>query len=159
MLTGVLLGHTDPPLSAEGRREIANVDINAAVGYTSPLRRCAESASLVARRNTPVLVIQDLREISFGEWDGLAWQQIEQRWPAESAAKLRNWLGITPPGGESRESFVERLDAVLLQVRSGPMPAAIVAHQAVNARLAYLLSGSEELTFQQAYGEVYEYTI
>jgi probable phosphoglycerate mutase len=100
----------------------------------------------------PALVIPEFAEINFGEWDGLAWSEVEQRWPSEARAKLDDWLGLAPPGGESWCAFIERVRRGLDQVRM--FPAAIVAHLVTNSAIAHLIDGRDALQFQQSYCEV-----
>ena len=64
----------------------------------------------------PVQVEPDLIECDFGEWEGLTFAEVRERWPEQ----LDAWLAspaVAPPGGES-------FDAVLARVRSVPDPAA-----------------------------------
>lgn len=147
-LTGVLLGQCDPPLSAAGRAHAASLldGIGLKMVYSSPLRRALETAEAIAR-DAPVTIVDDLREITFGEWDGLAWAEIEAAEPDLAARKLRDWHGVTSPGGETWESFAARVTHAFEQIRNGPRPAAMVAHAAVNQ----VLCGVD-----QPYGGVHE---
>jgi broad specificity phosphatase PhoE len=79
---------------------------------SSPLRRAQETAAAVATAvGLEVRVEPAFVEAAFGEWDGLDFAAVKQRWPAE----LRAWLdspAVAPPGGES-------LDEVYRRVRVG----------------------------------------
>lgn len=144
---GVFLGQLDPPLSARGRAAAAQLcEIEAAAIYTSPLRRAAETAAFL--RGEPV-TLDELREISYGEWTGRTWAEIESAW-----SDVADWHSITPPGGEPWPAFLQRVDAAWTRIRAGAFPAAIVAHQGVNAALAALIAGRDPLSFTQNYGEV-----
>ena len=70
-ITGVILGQLDPELSAAGRAHAATLltQVKLAAVYSSPLRRALETARLLAR-GARVEVLDDLREISYGDWDG-----------------------------------------------------------------------------------------
>ncbi|MDQ6704409.1 MAG: histidine phosphatase family protein, partial [Acidobacteriota bacterium] len=68
--------------------------------------------------------------------------------------KAADWLGVAAPGGESWQELLKRIETVWRAVRTGPEPAAVVAHQAVNAALANLIEGRDPLRFEQQYGEV-----
>ncbi len=135
-----LLGSSDPPLSPEGRRqvesladELADTGIEAIV--SSRLRRATETARILGRRQgLPPETDPRLNEISYGEWDGLTWAEIERRDSAAARAKLDDWRGITPPGGEPFDKFRARVDdAVRDLLRSGGGTVAVVAHVGVNA--------------------------
>jgi broad specificity phosphatase PhoE len=147
-ITGVLLGQCDPPLSDAGRVQAASIleGIEVAIVYASPLRRALETARILAR-GVPVEVIDDLREITYGAWDGQAWAQIEAADPDLARRKLRNWRDVTPPGGEPWEDFVARVKRAFDAIREGSRPAAIVAHAGVNEILG---------ATGQDYGDVHE---
>jgi broad specificity phosphatase PhoE len=155
-LRGRFIGRTDPSLSPAGRQaaaaKLSDVDVKAI--YVSPLRRARETAAAIRCGVEPV-VIDDLAEIDFGEWEGLTWQEIEQRWPNAACRKIEDWLGVTPPGGECWSDFDARIGRALARIHPGPKPAAIVAHMAVNAALAARLAGADPKRFHQKYGDIY----
>ncbi|MBC8164266.1 MAG: histidine phosphatase family protein, partial [Bryobacteraceae bacterium] len=62
-ITGVLLGHTDPPLSEAGRQQCPLILLNADVLYTSPLLRTRETAELIAH-GREIVILSDLAEMS-----------------------------------------------------------------------------------------------
>jgi broad specificity phosphatase PhoE len=151
-ITGVLLGQCDPPLSEAGRAQAASIELGAlAIVYSSPLKRAFETAQAIAR-GAPVQVLDDLREISYGTWDGLTWSAIEAADADLAARKLADWRGVTPPGGERWDDFEARVARALAAIRNGPRPAAVVAHAAVNRVLANVVP----VNFDQPYGGVHE---
>ncbi len=151
-ITGVLLGQLDPPLSDAGRIQAETLsDVEVEIVWTSPLRRAKETAHFV-RANR--IEIPELREIDQGEWTGKSWAEIEARWGDLALRKSNDWLGISAPGGESWPEFLERIGKAWVVVRAGVAPAAIVAHQGVNAALKFLIDGSDPTQFTQGYGEV-----
>jgi broad specificity phosphatase PhoE len=147
-VTGVLLGQCDPPLSENGRRQAGELlrDVRLARVYSSPLRRARETAELLAR-GAGVEVVEGLREITYGAWDGLTWAEIEARDGELARRKIADWSAVTPPGGEPWDEFLARVTRVFERIQRRPRPAAIVAHAAVNR----ILAGVE-----QAYGGVFE---
>lgn len=153
-MRGVFLGQMDPPLSMPGRMQVAGslTEIEVTIIYTSPLRRARETAEYV--RSPRIRILQDLREIDFGEWTGKTWREIESGWSELAQRKAADWLGVAAPGGESWQQLLDRTGNAWRIILAGPMPAAVVAHQAVNAALANLIDGSDPLAFQQQYGEV-----
>ncbi len=124
--------------------------------YSSPLSRCRQTASFAP---APVVVLPELIEISLGEWDGRRWSEIEEANEAMAHAKLDDWLGVTPPGGEPWPDFAARVRSALAVIRAGPLPAAVVGHLAVNAVIAAELSHVDPTTFNQRYAEVLEFEI
>src|SRR5436189_6164041 len=79
---GRFLGQRDAPLSVKGRRQlpglvakIANYHIDEV--YCSDLRRARSTARAIARSaQLRVEVRSGLREMHFGRWGGLSWQDI-----------------------------------------------------------------------------------
>jgi broad specificity phosphatase PhoE len=153
---GVLLGQANPPLSTAGRAAAAGLRLPVRIVYSSPLRRALETASLVGLRT---VVLQELAEISYGEWDGMSWESIETLYPELAGRKQLDWRGVTPPGAEDWIAFAARVGRALEVIRSGSLPAAVVAHAGVNAELAHLLCGADPISFQQDYCGVLEYEI
>jgi broad specificity phosphatase PhoE len=157
---GVLLGQSDPPLSDQGRRDAHRIFSGFEVKrvYSSPLRRALETAAYL-RSPSEVTVLDELAEISLGAWDGKCWEEVQRADPALANRKSEDWFGVTPPDGESWAAFTTRVLKALEWVRSGPTPAAIVAHWAVNSVIAASLLGSSPIEFQQAYCEVIEFDV
>jgi alpha-ribazole phosphatase len=153
---GVLLGQTNPPLSEVGRRqayELAQIlPVNSAI-YTSPLRRALQTAFCLC--SSPV-ILPELTEISYGDWDGLCWEEIEEKWPAIAREKLADWVHVNSPGGEPWGAFEERVLRAVTIVCAGPSPAVIVAHEAVNAVILRELTGVPVQSYRQKHGEIVE---
>lgn len=97
-------GAAQAGLAAEAVR--ARGDVSAIV--SSPLRRCRQTAAQTsALLGLEVTLDHDLAEAAFGEWDGLTFEEVDERWPDQ----LTEWLGrtdVAPPGGESMDEVVER---------------------------------------------------
>jgi broad specificity phosphatase PhoE len=113
-------GHANPPLNATGRAqahalaaELAGEGIE--LVYTSDLVRARETAEIVAARfDADVLLLRELREIDVGEWEGLTWPEIEERYP-EGARSWRE-RGYGWESGESYEQLGERVVAALTRI-------------------------------------------
>lgn len=84
---------------------------------SSPMRRARETAAVVAASlGLDVIVSDGWREVSFGDWDGHTFAEVQQKWPDA----MNEWLASTavaPPGGESLDMSARRAraarDAVL----------------------------------------------
>lgn len=153
---GRLLGSSDPPLTPHGREQMRGVRAPAARWFASTLRRSYESAELCPDAQS-VVRMPELSEISLGAWNGLTWAEIEARWPELAAAKLRDWFGVTPPGGESWTGFTARVDRALDAITRLREDVAVVAHLTVNSWIAHRLAGVDPLGFEQQYAQVYRY--
>jgi probable phosphoglycerate mutase len=129
------LGQKD---ASEVATEIARVGTSGTFGFLakpvvvihSPIKRAAQTASLIAKKlDAEQVELADLREISFGEWDGLTNEELfvghEQQY--------QSWRGsyeVAPPGGESLKDFdvrVNRALDVILEKFSGKT-VVVVAH-------------------------------
>ena len=83
-----LQGSSDTELNALGREqarklavELAPVELDAV--YSSDLRRARETAEIVAAtKNLEIRTDRDLRERSFGSWEGLTRDEIAERFGA-----------------------------------------------------------------------------
>jgi broad specificity phosphatase PhoE len=142
---GVLLGQFDTPLSEEGARqaqqaaaELAAEGIERVV--SSALARARETAGWIAERlGLETEIDERLNEISYGRWDGLRWEQIEQDDPATAGQKLKDWWSATPSGGEPATAFVRRVEQAWISLLDNPASiTVVVAHEAVNAVLVEL---------------------
>ena len=144
-------GHTDVRLSAAGlkqaerlRRRLADEKIGAV--YSSDLSRARVTAEIIASgRHSEVITCAELREINFGELEGLTFAQVSQLYP--EVAKL--WVERSPklkyPGGESIEEFSNRVSQFLsrLEKHTPQETILIVAHSASLRILVSYLMGLE----------------
>lgn len=79
---------------------------------TSPLGRCRGPAQEWARQAGIVCeVVDDFREMHYGEWEGLTPGKIEQRFPGMLSRWRKNPAGLSIPGAESIEEFALRVVA------------------------------------------------
>lgn len=136
---GGFLGQLDAPLSAIGRKELPGLvkklrrhTIDAV--YCSDLSRATETADAVARCHGRVVEIRPpLREMHFGRWEGLAWEDILDRFPQLARRWLTGRGHPRVPGGEPFSRFRQRIGAELKQiVGSNPgRSVAVVTHAGV----------------------------
>ena len=100
--------------------------------YTSPLGRCRETAALMSGAVLPVHTVNALREVDVGEWEGLTFDEICERWPTVYAARGNKMSKVAPPGGESFYRAAVRFNDALQDIMSeykGNL--AVVAHSGV----------------------------
>lgn len=118
---GVLIrGWRDDPLSDTGWRQM-----RAAVGdaspwqriVTSPLRRCAAFADeLGARLGVPVSREERLRELGFGDWEGVDPARLYREDPVAVDAFWADPTAHPPPGGEPFDRFRHRVTGALAEI-------------------------------------------
>jgi alpha-ribazole phosphatase/probable phosphoglycerate mutase len=118
-MAGTLCGQVDPSLNALGREQASSLALlfrsrNVRRLYTSDLQRAAQTArSLAEVCGVPLVQMADLREISFGSWEGKRWSEVRARGPNITAMESSPELGA--PGGETFACFRTR---VLLALKS-----------------------------------------
>ncbi len=71
--------------------------------YSSPLLRAAQTAEQVASNG--VVKVEDLKELSMGDWEGLTSEQIMDGWPGRMETIYRD--GVDLKRGETGESWGE----------------------------------------------------
>ena len=136
-LAGTFCGHSDPPVNERGRSQIEHLLLalrshKLEAVYSSDLQRALTTARAVAASfDLPLRVTSDLREISFGNWEGFNWEQNESRDPAYARRWIAEFPKLPAPNGEEFEAFTARalqgFDAVAASLQN----AAIVTHAGV----------------------------
>ncbi len=122
--TGRHTGRSDPPLTEAGRERagalrglLAGRDF--ALVLTSPLSRARETAALAGVDAQPR---DDLREIDYGDYEGLTTPEIRESVPGWTL-----WThGV--PGGETLAQAGARADRVLDEARQAGGDVLLVAH-------------------------------
>lgn len=106
-------GSLDMPLSETGWQQMriaTEVNVGWQVILSSPLRRCAEFASALAEQyRLPMVLDARIRELHFGEWEGLDAEQLMQR---DEKGLTQFWTDpwcYTPPRGERLADFEQRV--------------------------------------------------
>ncbi|WP_022662447.1 histidine phosphatase family protein [Paucidesulfovibrio longus] len=151
---GRYIGDTDLPLSATGRaqaRDMAEAFCAAcnsappscgrpdslpartlAALYVSPLTRARHTAAPLAEALGIVPeILDDLREIHLGQWEGLDRDHVRATRSEEFAARGRDFAGFRPPGGESFADLALRAGKALRRMACGPLPCAAVTHAGI----------------------------
>lgn len=110
------LGRSDAHKAAKAVAEIGNSGpwahlspVSAIV--SSPIQRTLDTAHILANElGLGVSVNEDIAEISFGDWDGHTNAEVMNKW----ADAFQEWQGswtVSPPNGESLESFDKRVQS------------------------------------------------
>lgn len=117
-------GSKDDPLSETGWQQLRlAIDLARQDGQgwdkiiTSPMKRCrAFSEWLSESLHLPMQIVEDLREMHFGELEGM---RPEEAWKAHPELLKSIWQDPehnAPPGGENFREFVDRVARGLFQV-------------------------------------------
>lgn len=150
-------GDLDLPMTALGHEQaeriaehVAELDPPVGLIVTSDLLRTRETAAAIARRlpTAPIVVEPAFAERRLGRWNLLPIRD-SQAW-FES--------GLTPPGGESEEEFIQRITRAVETLRDElPRRPLLVASKGV-ARVLGELTGRDELLAPEN-GDVLEFDL
>jgi alpha-ribazole phosphatase len=156
-MSGRFCGHSDPEINAQGRAQAAGLAQSLSQEpidrvYSSDLRRATSTAhAIAAAREIPHVLRPALREIHFGQWEGLSWQEIEALDRDYSREWVAHYPGLPAPAGESFHAFEARVLAEvehLLECTRGPI--AVVTHAGVlRVVLQHLCGCSDAEAWQQ----------
>jgi broad specificity phosphatase PhoE len=114
--------------------------------YSSPLLRAVQTANIVASKNlveTPIVILKNLRECSFGDLEGLTFDEVER----DYGTKVKDFLWPTRetwkfkfPNGESKKEAFERMKEALMYIvsvnKGCPLPVGVVCHAGVISAFA-----------------------
>jgi alpha-ribazole phosphatase/probable phosphoglycerate mutase len=153
-LAGTFCGQSDPPVNAAGHRQIKNLTErlrteSIVTVFTSDLQRSVMTARVLAESFAiPCITRPALREIDFGKWEGLTWEEIEKLDQAFAQQWLEAFPRLTPPDGESFETFEARVMAEVsyLLSQSASSLIAVVTHAGVMRAVLRTLCGLDEKT-------------
>ena len=151
-LAGRFCGHSNPPVNERGFGQIGkllNVLKNESIDsvYVSDLARSLMTADAIGRAfGLLPIVLPDLREIDFGEWEGLNWEEIEARDRAYAQQWAEDYPNLPAPGGETFEAFRSRVltQINLLLAVSARRCGAVVTHAGVMRVVLRSLCGLDE---------------
>jgi len=148
------LGHTDMGLLPDAQEELASLgeqcrDLTWDAVYCSDLLRCRQTLAHIA----PQLIEQvkfdsRLRENNFGQWEGLNYEQLKDN------SLYRSWIDdpqkVTPPEGETWQTFAERMDSFLREHIWSENTDALILDKVNRADLEVLQS-SQRISHRNSY--------
>ena len=143
-------GHSDIPLNENGRRQAQDtaallVKEPLSAIYASDLKRAVETAEAIAQ--THELRVQqkpELRELHFGLWEGLRYEQIMEKWADELSLMYEHPEKGCAPEGEGFSELAKRAWPALQAIREAHQEEeaiAVVAHGGTIRVLLCLLRG------------------
>lgn len=107
-------GHADIPLSQKGQEQARSLSLRLSTSkfdavYASDLKRARMTADILAATHAlPVQELTGLREINFGQWEGLTIKEIQAKYDREIKAWWSSPLSTRVPGGETFAEVVQR---------------------------------------------------
>lgn len=124
---GRMQGQQDVPLNPKGHEQAANAGktLRNLIGpnpvtiardfdfYASPLYRTRQTMEIARHQMglplQPYTLDDRLKEITFGRWEGLTWDEVKARDPEMAAERVADKWGFVPPEGESYAMVAERI--------------------------------------------------
>lgn len=151
----IFRGRADIPLDETGKHEVHLAgetlkDETLHAVYSSPLSRSMETAENIAKfHDISVTPLDAIIDISYGEWEGLGNQEVQQKYPDLHALWLTEPHKILFPGGESLDEVRSRTMAALedLLVKHQDENFALVAHRVPNKVISCALLGLDNSHF------------
>jgi alpha-ribazole phosphatase/probable phosphoglycerate mutase len=159
-MAGTFCGHSDPELNARGRVQVCELisrllteDIG--VVYTSDLRRAHTTAIAIAEAfGVDCHVRSSLREINFGQWEGITWEELERRDDAYARHWISGYPRVPAPDGETFDDFetrvLEEVKFLSLKAEAADCCIAVVTHAGVLRTVLRAVHGcSEDTAWEQ----------
>jgi broad specificity phosphatase PhoE len=132
---GRFQGQIDVPLDASGRAQALALEARLRaepfeVAVASDLLRARHTAeTILVGRGLPLQLDPRWREMAFGAWEGLTWDEILRADPSLRSEDGARPSAYAPPGGETFAVLCARVAAALADLRaSGVASALIVTH-------------------------------
>jgi broad specificity phosphatase PhoE len=140
-----LLGHTDMDLDDEGIQEarelLSRLDPDFELIYSSPLKRCRETAEIIAQHfGKKIMVSDNLLERDFGSFDGKTWKEINRETGKDMKTIDHDQkYDYRAYGGESAEQVKARVLKFLEEAKRQPHEKALVVCHVGVIWMMYLL--------------------
>jgi len=118
-------GHTDVPLSDNGRRQADYLGKRLAREkfeglYASDLKRARETAAIISKHLQhnclEIETLPELRELNFGRWEGMTMQDVAKFFDDDYQRWWENPVSVRTPGGETMAELAERCLGALKQI-------------------------------------------
>lgn len=148
---GRLQGQQDIPLNGKGRDQAAAVGRSLKRDYPDVLTYDFVASPLVRAQETMLIMRGEmgldprayttddrLKELTFGDWEGYTWPEMQARDAEGCAAREEDKWGFCPPRGESYAMLSLRIAGWLADVRK---PTLAVTHGGVARVLMGLIAG------------------
>ena len=139
-----LQGHKDTPLTLKGIKQaqvmgekLSHVlkNIEPKIFISSPIGRAYQTAAIIADSinfsTESISLEKELKEITFGDWDGLNMEEILLDYELIWQKRTEDKWSFAPPNGESYEVASVRVSRFLKEIPE-ERPIIIVAHGSIN---------------------------
>lgn len=150
-------GSSDPPLTPIGEAMAqafgqAYASLPWAAVYTSPLLRARQTADALCTLIGVDAIVEDgLREIEYGEWEGLKQDDVKARWPDAFEYWAHDVASRGTPGGETAFQVAARAMRVVEAIRARHQDGNVllVSHKATLRVITCALLGLDVRHFRE----------
>ena len=113
--------------------------------YSSPQKRALQTAKILSENtNIECIVVDKLKEMNLGKWEGLAWSEVRENYPLEYKEWFVKRRYTKTPNGESYEEMLERvLDSLYKIIDDNSDNIVIVTHSAVIMSLQCYITNTD----------------
>ncbi len=154
-------GSIDPPLSEIGQRMAealgkAHGDSHWDAIYCSPSTRAQQTIAPLAKRASKKPIIDEgLREISYGDWEGMKHDEVKAKFPDAYAYWAQDTASRGTPGGETAFMVASRAAPVIERIRREHPQGRVlvVSHKATVRILVCALLGMDVRLFRDRIGQ------
>ena len=149
-LEGRVQGHSGASLNDTGRLQAKRIGdrlspVRFAAAYASDLPRVVETAAAILNsHDTSLQTVIELREKSYGTWEGKTAKQLEAEDPVSYARLFEDNITFAPPGGESDSDLIDRARLAverLKQAHQNDENVLVVSHGGTIRAILVLLLG------------------
>lgn len=152
-------GRKDPGLSGEGKRQAKALakrlkKDKIELIYSSGLKRCAQTAKIIARESgAKVKICPQIEEIILGDWQGKTVEEVRKIYPKVYEAWLRAPSTARIPGWEGIARFTKRVDGAFKSILNSDSASSVcvVTHWGV---IAAYFSGALNTDFDYLFKTV-----
>jgi probable phosphoglycerate mutase len=119
-----LQGWRDSNLTEDGRIRAIRLgesltDVDFDMIYSSPQNRALETAKLIrGKKDTSIITLDALRELGFGIWEGMKWEDIEEQFPEQFSIYKSDPIKYIPIDGETYSELFTRIKNFLGEIKN-----------------------------------------
>ncbi len=115
-------GQSDVPLTPKGvdqyhllAERLKNAPVSAC--YTSDLSRCVQGAEILcSHRGIQPRPRKELRELCFGDWEGMALAELAKQFPEAWKNRMKDFVTFRAPNGENLLDLHNRVIPVIREI-------------------------------------------
>ncbi len=144
---GLFFGWLDPELTEKGKEQAHKAKniiekFKYDEIYSSDLLRARKTAEIINYQGLPLNVCEELREINFGIFEGLTYEEISRKYPVEVKLWEEKWQEYDYEHGENVTQLQKRAVDFLNKLDKEKKDIVVVTHWGViNCILSYYITG------------------